>query len=138
MTVGIGLCSAPGTALTAEDVEFADDFLLLDLTVTFGAAEETSASLASATLPAFCLESFFLPFAAGFFSALFASSAVKAFRLESARAIASASHPALTFPRDAGRLLVHSADPASPAICAIVRPVRTEVSYSSMLNPATT
>jgi len=71
-------------------------------------------------------------------SANSASSAVKALRFESARAIASASHAAFTFPRDAGRLLFHSAEPLSPAISAMVRPVSMEVSYTSMSNPATT
>jgi hypothetical protein len=31
MTVGMGFCSAPERALTAEDAEFAEDFLFRDL-----------------------------------------------------------------------------------------------------------
>jgi hypothetical protein len=38
MIVGIGLCSAPARAFTAEDAEFAEDFLLLDLDVAFSGA----------------------------------------------------------------------------------------------------
>jgi len=41
-------------------------------------------------------------------------------------AIASASHGAFTAPRDAGRLLVHFAEPWSPAISAMLRPVSTD------------
>src|SRR2546429_120692 len=134
MTMGMGLCSAPGIAFTAEA---ANDFLLLDLEAGSSRAatlDSAAVSLAWTTLRAVCLGPFFL-----LFSAPCALSAVTAFFFfRSARAIASASHAALTFPRDAGRLLVPSADPASPAICAIVRPVRTEVSYESMSNPATT
>src|ERR1700730_11329342 len=137
MTVGIGLCSAPGRALTAEDAEFAEDFLLLDLggaSSGAGSLDAAVLSLARTTLLAASLDRFCL-----FFSAPSALSAVNAFFFfRSARAIASASHAALTFPPDAGRLLVHFADPASPAICAMVRPVRTEVSYASISNPATT
>src|SRR6266436_4926264 len=130
MTVGMGLGSAPGIALVAE---VANDFLLLDLEAgSSGAATlDAAAALAWTTLRAVCLGPFFL-----LFSAPCALSAFTAcFFFCSARAIASASHAALTFPCDAGRLLVHSADPASPAICAIVRPVRTEVSYESMSKP---
>src|ERR1700716_1218350 len=133
----MGLCSAPGRALTAEGAEFAEDFLLLDFEAfSFDVAASDAAAVpsASTTLRAVCPGPFFL-----FFSAPSALSAVKFFFFfRSARAIAFASHAALTFPRDAGRLLLHSAEPSSPAICAIVRPVRMEVSYSSIWNPATT
>src|ERR1700686_5011511 len=137
MTVGMGLCSAPGRALTAEGTEIAEDFLFLDLEAASSAATASAAAVLSlvwTTLLAASLDRFFL-----FFSAPSARSAVNAFFFfKSARAIASASHAAFTFPRDAGRLLFHSAEPSSPAICAMVRPVRMEVSYSSLLNPATT
>src|SRR3974377_2378643 len=60
------------------------------------------------------------------------SSVVDNFFFRSARATASASQAAFNRPRVAGRLLVHSAESASPAIWAIVRPVSTEVSSFSM------
>src|SRR5271155_3550497 len=47
----------------------------------------------------------------------------------------SANHGAFTFPRDTGGLLVHWAEPASPAISAIERLLRTELSYLSMSYP---
>src|ERR1035438_489666 len=140
--VGIGFSTAPARALTAEDAEFAETFLLLDLPPFFAAEDDWFSGSALATLSAW-VETFFLLFAAGeaallaafertgFFSptsARSAFSAVKAFRLESTRAIASASHAALTLPRDAGRLLFHSADLRSPPICASVRLVSMEVS----------
>src|SRR5258708_31113662 len=49
----------------------------------------------------------------------------------------SASHGAFTPPRDAFLLLCHSAAPASPAISAIVLPLKTDLSYLSMSNPGT-
>src|SRR5437660_11519666 len=134
MTMGMGLCSAPGIAFTAEA---ANDFLLLDLeagSLRDAPLDAAAVSLAWTTLRAVCLGPFFL-----LFSAPCALSAVTAFFFfRSARAIASASHAALTFPRDPGRLLFHSAEPSSPAIYALLRPVRMDVSYSSILNPATT
>src|ERR1035441_4638722 len=128
MTVGIGLCSAPARSLTAEDTEFAEDFLFADFVdgvwwdESFAGAKLRAAGLG--------LLLFFFAGAGG--------SVVSAFRFLSARAIASASHAAFTFPRDAGRLLFHSAESSSPPICAIVRSVRMDVSYLSMSNPATT
>src|SRR5208282_5665224 len=134
MTVCMGFCSAPARALIVEGVEFAEDFLLLDL--------EAAATLSAVSFDeVFALTirwAFGLPPLLFFFSASSAPSAVRALRFSSARAIAFASQAAFTFPRDAGRLLVHSADFSSPPICAIVRPVRTEVSYVPMSNPATT
>src|SRR6266849_8684257 len=47
-------------------------------------------------------------------------------------AIASANHGAFTAPRDAGRLLVHFAEPWSPAMSAMLRPVSADSSYRSM------
>src|SRR6266446_4701268 len=97
----MGLCSAPGIAFTAEA---ADDFLLLDLEAgSSGAATlDAAAALAWTTLRAACLGPFFL-----LFSAPCALSALSAcFFFCSARAIASASHAALPFPPDAGRLLL--------------------------------
>src|SRR5580692_9788464 len=44
----------------------------------------------------------------------------------------SASHGALTFPRDSGGRLVHCAEPPSPAISAMERLLSTELSYCSM------
>src|SRR5271166_3650705 len=122
----MGLCS-PGIALTTEAAELAEDLPFLDL--------RAFASDAVVKVPARAAGPGFLFL---FFPTSFASSAVKTFRFESARAIASASHAAFTFPRDAGRLLVHSAEPLSPAICAMVRPVSTDVAYASMSNPGTT
>src|SRR3979490_569661 len=131
MTVGMGLCSAPGRALTAEGTEIAEDFLLLDLEAASSGAtalDAAAVSLAWTILRTACLETFFL--------FVFAPSALSAptafFFFRPARGIASASHAAFTFPRDAGRLLFHSAEPSSPAICAMVRPVRMEVWYPSI------
>src|SRR6267143_3948558 len=99
MTVVMGLGSAPGIAFTAEAAE---DFLLLDLeAASSGAAtlDAAAVSLAWTTLRAVCLGPFFL-----LFSVPCALSAVTAcFFFLSARAFASASHAALTFPRVAGR-----------------------------------
>ncbi len=53
----------------------------------------------------------------------------------SSLAMASASHAALTLPRPAGGLLVHSFDFASPPISFMVRLVSTEVSNLSMSYP---
>src|SRR5450755_601598 len=108
----MGFSSAPSRSLTAEDADSAEEFLFRD----FGALEldavpRTFARAISAA------EMGFLP---SFFSAPFALSAVKALRFLSARAMASASHGAFAFPRDAGRLLFHSAEPRSPPISAIV------------------
>src|SRR5271166_2673574 len=130
MTVGIGFSSAPARALSAEDAEPAKDFLFGDLDAVW--LEEVFAGATACGVG--------VGFLLFFFAGPSVPSVVKAFRFLSARAIASASHAAFTFPRDAGRLLVHSADPSSPPICAIVRPVRMEVSYASSLisNPATT
>src|SRR5271167_158898 len=111
MTVGMGLSSTPGRALTAEDAEF-DKYFLLDSIESDDAAFASRASFCSAIPFATFSEAFFLPV---FFSASPALSAVKAFRFLSARAIASASHAAFTLPRVAGGLVVHSAEPASPA-----------------------
>src|SRR6266852_8464953 len=119
MTVSMSLASAPGKALTAEGTEFAEDFLS-DFEPLFSDAP-AAVFLLWTVLRAACR----VPFCLFSFAPSAASCAVAAlFFFRSARAIASASHPAFTFPRDAGRLLVHSADPASPAICAMVRPVR--------------
>src|SRR5271165_3990333 len=132
--------SAPTRALTAEDAEFAEDFLVFGLLtnwVSLPVARDTDFrplflfSPVSPVPPVVKDFRLLLP-------APSASSAVKAFRFASARAIASASQGAFTFPRDAERLLFHSAEPLSPAISAMVRPVRMEVSYASMSNPATT
>src|SRR5271156_12190 len=133
--------SAPARALAEADTELAEVFLSRDLTASWETAEATEATaeqFAIFVLPTSCappLEAFFLSFAAPF-----ALSAAKALGFESARAIASASHAAFTLPRVAGRLLDHSAEPASPAICAMVRSVKIDVSYFSLLisNPATT
>src|SRR5271166_4767716 len=137
MTVGMGFCSAPAWALTADNAAFAEDFLL------FNPDAATLGPLSAATPSPD--EGFVLSTHGAasrglllFFSAPSALSAVEAFRFWSARAIASASHAAFTLPRDAGRLLFHAAEPSSPAICAIVRFVRTDVSYESMSKPETT
>src|SRR5215467_16375040 len=47
----------------------------------------------------------------------------------SSLASVSASHAAFTRPRDAFLLLVHSAESSSPAICAMVFLLMTDVSY---------
>src|SRR5258708_22031520 len=113
---GMGFSTAPVRLLTAENAEFAENSWIFDFDGVFGACLETDD-------PCFPPLFFPPPFSAGS-----AFSAVKAFCLLSARATASASQAALSFPRVAGRLLVHSAEPASPAIWLIVRPVKTEVS----------
>jgi len=112
--------SAPARALTAEDAEFenaefAEDFVLLNLDVESldpASLDAVSEEFARATRSAACLGLLLTFFSA--FSAVEAfspaSSAFKVFRFESARAIASASHAAFTLPRDAGRLLFHSAE----------------------------
>src|SRR5271157_5686140 len=138
MTVGMGFCSAPARALTADNAAFAEDFLLFDpdaatLDPLSAATPSPDEGFVLATRGA--ASRGLLLF---FFSAPSALSAVEALRFWSARAIASASHAAFTLPRDAGRLLFHSAEPSSPAICAIVRLVRTDVSYESMSKPGTT
>src|ERR1700674_1395174 len=56
---------------------------------------------------------------------------VRVFLLSSLASV-SARHGAFTFPREGGRLLFHSAEPSSPAICAMLRWLSTELSYCSM------
>src|ERR1035441_10301741 len=128
MTVGIGLCSAPARSLTAEDTEFAEDFLFADLVAVFLDAVSLDESFAGAKLRAAGLGLLL------FFFAGAGGSVVSAFRFLSARAFASPSHAAFTFPRDAGRLLFHSAESSSPPICAMVRSVRMDGSDLSMRN----
>src|ERR1700674_4471575 len=60
--------------------------------------------------------------------------AIRVFLLSSLANV-SASHGAFTFPREAGRLLFHSAEPSSPAICAMTRSLSRELSYCSMTHP---
>ena len=119
--VGMGFSMAPGKPLTTGVTEDTGDFL-----VFFGDA-------AAAVKPAMAL----LPDAL-FFLLFSVPPVVNTFRFLSARATASASHAAFNFPRVAGRLLVHSAEPLSPAISAMVRLVSTEVLYWSISNPGTT
>src|SRR5271169_3880869 len=126
MVVGIGRFTAPSTAeiKTAEDAEDAEDF---DFFLAAGCAEAvggtlaedakvfplfTSASSASSAVFS-CFGFFFCPLVAAFFLSSFAT--------------ASASQAAFSFPPPAGRLL-HSADPASPAIWARLRPLSTDSS----------
>src|ERR1043166_6170167 len=125
---GMGFSIAPGKVLTTEDTEVTEDFFVLffDLDVADEEAPELAVTSFSARL-------FFLVF-----SVLPVFSVVNAFRRLSARATASASQAAFSLPREAGRPLVHSAESLSPAISAMVRPVRTEVSYLSISNPGTT
>src|SRR5579862_5538000 len=61
----------------------------------------------------------------------FLSSGACLFFLSSLASV-SASQGAFTFPRDAGLLLFHSAEPASPAISDMERLLSTELSYCSM------
>src|SRR5580692_7236147 len=71
------------------------------------------------------LSDLFLPF---FFTLpAFAPSEVFLFFLSSLASV-SASHGAFTFPRDAGRLLFHSAESLSPPISAMERLLSTELS----------
>src|ERR1700690_2716160 len=100
MAVGIGLRAARVRPLTAEIAELGAEFA----EVFFARFARCSALSA--------VKAFFLP--AAF--------------LRSALATASASQAALSLPRVAGRLLVHSAESVSPPICAMVRLVRTDVS----------
>src|SRR6267378_4238372 len=109
--VGIGFSTAPGNPFTTEDTE---DFL------AFFSTAGAAFALVTDRRPA----AFFLLL---LFSVTSVSPVVKPFRFLSARATASASHAALSFPRAAGRLLVHSVDPLSPAISLMVRPVSTDV-----------
>src|ERR1022692_5041596 len=124
--------SAPARALPGEDTEFAEDFLFADLVAVFLDAVSLDEMFAGATFRAAGLGLLL------FFFAGAGGSVVSVFRFLSARAIASASHAAFTFPPDAGRLLFHSAESSSPPICAIVRSVRMDVSYLSISNPETT
>src|SRR5215470_10714484 len=109
---GMGLAIAPDNCATAEFAEVAEEFNFFLL-----GADELALETGSRFAPALLFPLLF--------SAISAFSAANVFRLLSARATAAASHAAFTFPRPAGRLLVHSFDPASPAICFIVRSVRT-------------
>src|SRR5712664_3601998 len=96
--VGIGFSTAPGNPFTTEDTEVTEDFL------AFFSTAGAAFALVTDRRPA----AFFL------LSVTSVSPVVKPFRFLSARATASASHAALSFPRAAGRLLVHSAEPLSP------------------------
>src|ERR1700722_9198208 len=137
MSVGMGLGSAPARTLTAEDAEFAEDFLVLDFAETeFDSTILVATSSVVAARPFASVSVAWLFFLPLFFSAPSAPSAAAAFRFLSARAIASATQSDFTLPRDAGRLLFHSADPSSPAICGIVRSVKTDVLYLSISTPA--
>src|SRR5882762_1295751 len=111
---GMGFSMAPAKLLTTEDTEDTGDFL-----VFFCNAGAVFAVATARRPPAL------FPFL--FFSVTSVSPVVKPFRFLSARATASANQAAFSFPRAAGRLLVHSAEPLSPPISRIVRPVRTDV-----------
>src|SRR5580693_9223623 len=101
---------------TAEDADDFDFFVLVGRGAVGGIFSEacevclllTSAS--SAVFTCFCF--FFCPLAAAFFL--------------SSLATASASQAAFNLPPPAGRLF-HSADPASPAICARLRLLSTDL-----------
>src|ERR1700722_2024097 len=139
----MGLDSVPGTPLITEDAEFAEGVLLFDRSAPLDAGLASSAGGLPAFLFASFSETFFLPafFLVSLEFAFLVSAAlssVNALRFLSARAIASASHAAFTLPPGAGRLVVHFAEPASPAICAMVRSLKTEVSNLSILNFETT
>src|ERR1700686_719377 len=77
MIVGMGFCSAPGSALTAEATKFAEDFLFLDFepfSLDAATSDAAAVSLAWTTLRAACLGPCFL-----FSSAPSALSAATAF-----------------------------------------------------------
>src|SRR3954470_4873771 len=97
IAVGMGRLSAPFKSLIR----------------TFPAGEaELSESVNSTLTGAF----FFAPALSGFILSFWAGLATPAFFRLSSLAIVSASHAALTPPRDAFLLLCHSAEPSSPAI----------------------
>src|ERR1700687_154516 len=112
MAAGIDFRTAPSKDWTAE---IAEETCFFALAETIGVEDE--AACRADVL-------FF------FFSAFSAASALSFFF--STLASVSASHGAFTFPRDAGRLLFHCAEPSSPAIPAMVRLLSTERSYCSM------
>src|SRR3954470_8897857 len=97
IAVGIGRLSAPFRSLTR----------------TFPAGERELSESADSTLTgAF----FFAPDLSGLSLSFWVGLAAPAFFRLSSLAIVSASHAALTPPRDAFLLLCHSAEPSSPAI----------------------
>src|ERR1700724_1410498 len=116
MAVGMARFTAPSKSLTTEDTE--KDFLLaLRLWFAAGAIPARVLSFSfffNSALPRVLGGWLVLPFCLSNF------------------AIASASHGAFTAPRDAGRLLVHFAEPWSPAMSAMLRPVSADSSYLSM------
>ena len=125
MDAGIGRFSAPFKPFTAELAEFAEGPLVTDFA---GRAKVSAVSL----VPLVPL---------GFPSSSFVPLVVEVFAFDfflSTRARVSASQAAFAPPRDAFLLLCHSAEPASPAICDMVRLVSTDLSYLSISNRGTT
>src|SRR5438552_1069514 len=112
MAEGMGRLVAPSKSLKAEDAEIAKELDPFFAATLFGFRLPLCSSV-SAVVLFFALFTFFL----------------------SSLAKLSASHAAFTLPREAFLLLVHLAESSSPAICAIVLLLRTEVSYLSMSKP---
>src|SRR6266487_4502048 len=109
---GISRLVAPFKSLTAEDAEMVEELAPFFAATLLGFRLGLCSSVSS-DVSLFALFTFFL----------------------SSLAKLSASHAAFTLPCEAFLLLVHSAEPSSPAICTIVLLLRTEVSYLSISKP---
>src|SRR6185312_12056789 len=117
---GMGRFTTPGKSPTAEDAERAEEDLFWGAVFTTAECE-----------PPFLFVNF--PFGFSLWSSV---PCVVIFFLPalalSALAMASASHGAFILPREALRLLFHSAASSSPLICAMVLPESADSSNSLM------
>src|ERR1700680_2610432 len=121
----MGRLTAPSRPLTTEDTEDAEEF-------SFTSVSASDLRLLSGLV--FLALTFFFSLCSGACPERrrVSSVAILFLLFLSNFAIASANQGAFTAPRDAGRLLVHFAEPWSPAMSAILRPVRADSSYCSM------
>src|ERR1700680_3466212 len=116
----MGRLTAPSRPLTTEDTEDAEEF-------SFTSVSASDLRLLSGLV--FLALSFFFTLCSGACperSRRVSSVVILLLLFLSNFAIASANQGAFTAPRDAGRLLVHFAEPWSPAMSAILRPVSAD------------